>query len=120
MDRNITLYLDARESWKHTGIRLNLNDPIRIEASGQWSNGGETVGADGFGSGNYMYPGTIVGTAALASLVGMVGDQAFKVGALYDRTSPATGELLLSMNDVAGTFADNRGQLEVKIRYRSK
>lgn len=105
----------ANVQWVATGIQLRRGQHFAISATGQWSNAGPAViGPNGFS--NYPYPGTLLAGANLASLVGRVGDQLFSVGGTFDGTSPADGELFLSINDTPGTFADNQGLLSVTVR----
>ena len=66
---------------------------------------------------NAPYPGTFVPSANLAELVGKVGDATFAVGERFSGSSPASGKLYLSLNDVPGEFSDNSGVMNVRISY---
>lgn len=106
--------IPANVLWVDTGVTLQQGQPFRVEASGTWSNAGPpSVGPDGFGS--YTYPGTVLPTAGLGSLIGKVADSIFPVGANFSGVSPKAGRLYLSINDTPDTFTDNQGQLTVKI-----
>jgi hypothetical protein len=50
-------------------------------------------------------------------LIGKVGASPFAIGARLERRNYETGTLLLSMNDVPGTFGDNQGYVEVRVRF---
>src|SRR6185436_6039260 len=63
------------------------------------------------------YPGTVFPSARLGALIGGLGDSVFIVGSRYVGRSPATSELVLSMNDLLNTFGGNTGELQVEIRY---
>ena len=106
--------VDANAGWCDTGLVLQQAQGVVIEARGRWSNAGDPQYSAG-GIEGYRHPGTIVADATLASLIGRVGDTAFGIGGSTGFTSPASGPLYLSINDVPGTFEDNRGWLVVTI-----
>jgi Tfp pilus assembly protein PilF len=107
----------AEVFWFDTGITLAKGARLTIDASGQWSNvGSNFVTPDGTGG---TYPGTALSSANLASLIGKIGDVKFAVGSHYSGSSPASGKLFLTMNDVPGTYTDNSGALDVRITYGS-
>ena len=112
-----TLELPANVEWYDTGIVLEQNQHLSIRASGHWTNKGSPDQGP-LGYAGYVYPGTIVANASLASLVAKVGDQTFAVGESFDGQSPGSGNLFLAINDVAGTFDDNSGSLQVTIDPR--
>lgn len=111
------LFISARDFWVDTGIILSKNENFNIRASGQWSNGGDSpkyVGPNGF---NITFPGTILGSANLASLIGQVNGRTFSIGQNYSGVSPESGKLLLSINDTQDSFSDNKGNLKVQISH---
>lgn len=111
------LLISATTLWVDTGITLSKGENFNIRASGQWSNGGDSpkyVGPNGF---NITFPGTILESANLASLIGQVNGYMFPVGQSYSGTSPASGKLLLSINDTPNNFSDNNGSLKVQISH---
>jgi hypothetical protein len=86
-----------------------------IEAQGRWSNSGApNLGPEGVM--RYVHPGTITSDAFLAALIGKVRTSSFAIGARLDRRNFEAGALLLTMNDVPGTFGDNQGYVEVRVR----
>jgi hypothetical protein len=116
--------VNAAQEWFDTGIDVGAGDSVTIQASGSWSNSeqpargggvrpGPLTGPDGFG-GDFLN-GTLLPSAPLGALVARVGGSVFLVGASFQGAAPAAGRLMLSMNDVAGTFSDNHGSLAVHI-----
>lgn len=127
----------AREVLVDTGIDLGANCRVEIRTTGLWSNAGPpAVGAGGFVG--YKHPGTILADADLAALVGVLSGPnsnhpgngsgravLFPIGAATEfnlandtnrsQQAPPIGRLLLGMNDVEGTFGDNRGALIVDL-----
>jgi hypothetical protein len=109
-----TVQVPATAEWFDTGIVLSAGQSLSITASGRWSNAGAPdKSPEGFPG--YRYAGTIVADAPLASLVARVGGEAFYVGGQFTGASPGAGTLLLAINDVAGTFGDNEGSLQVVV-----
>jgi hypothetical protein len=105
----------ANVLWVDSGLTLKQGQGFTIRASGLWSNTGPpALGPDGFiGT---LFPGTLLPSANLGSLIGRVGDQLFAIGESLDGTSPGDGKLFLAINDTPSTFADNEGELVVTIR----
>lgn len=116
---NIPLRVEvpASAGWVDTGLDLEAGRSLEISASGQWSNVGPPAKGPG-GFDGYVYPGTVMATAPLASLIGKVGEAMLAVGEKFDGRSPATGRLYLSINDTPGSFADNQGTLQVTITVK--
>jgi len=105
----------ANSLWVDTGTDLVRGDPWILSASGAWSNAEvPNLGPDGFSG--YLYPNILLGTAALASLIGRIGNMMFPVGTLLQVTVPYTGRLFLSINDIPESFGDNQGLLAVVVR----
>lgn len=116
--RMTNVAVPANREWVDAAIDVFPGELIQFAASGSWSNGGgnpQVVGANGFG--NYRHPGTVLGTANLGALIGRVGDWVFAIG---DGTRvircQTGGRFYFSMNDVPGTFGDNRGELVVAVQ----
>jgi hypothetical protein len=108
-----TISVPANVRWADTHIALRRGQHVVIDASGTWSNSGPPqLGPNGFA--NYRYPGTLLRSANLGSLIGMIGRVLFPVGTHFDGSVAGTGELFLSINDTA-SFADNQGALKVQI-----
>jgi beta-lactam-binding protein with PASTA domain len=51
----------------------------------------------------------------LSALIAKIGDSYFLVGKGYGGPAPATGELFVGMNDSAGTYGDNLGEMNVRV-----
>ena len=98
----------------NTGVELSRGQRLSVSAQGTWSNSGPPA-KDANGFPNYKYPGTLLESADLASLIGKVGDSPFALGADFDGASPGSGVLYLSINDTPDTFDDNEGQLTVQV-----
>ena len=112
------LTVPADQPWVDTGIDVYAGSELSIAAAGTWFNTEWSgVGPDGFRG--YRHPGTTLGSADLATLIGSVGGVPFPVGAARTFASPATGRLYLGMNDVPGTYGDNHGSLVVTVRFTS-
>ena len=110
----IPVTVAANEKWMDSGIYLRQGEHMQIAATGKWSNTGPpSVGPNGFP--NYKFPGTIVPSADLASLVAKVSGSAFYIGSGFSGYSPADGELYFSINDTPSTFDDNEGALNVTV-----
>jgi hypothetical protein len=108
----------ADKMWVDTGITLIKGAKLDIVASGQWSDAGLPLrywGPDGTGG---PWPGTIVASADLDALVGKVGSISFLVGGSYSGSSPVSGKLYLSMNDIPNGFSGNLGTMDVEISYQ--
>jgi hypothetical protein len=107
----------ADKIWADTGITLTIGARLNISSSGRWSDGGQPFrywGPNGTGD---PWPGTILASANLDALIGKVSDTAFLVGSNYSGTSPASGRLYLSINDVPNSFSGNIGSMNVEIEY---
>lgn len=112
------IVLDGRDNWFDTGITLADDQNIVIEASGQWSLGGGAppTGPEGMGRSR---PGLLLESANLATLLGRVGGTIFGIGRRLAVRAPEAGTLFLSMNDLAGAFADNLGNINILIRIEN-
>lgn len=117
---NKVISVPADVLWVDTGINLRKGDKFTIDASGQWSDGGEPIrywGPNGVGE---SIPGTVVPSANLDALVGKVGDVMFQVGETYSSVSPSSGTLYLSFNDLPHSYPGNLGTVTVDVSYSSK
>jgi hypothetical protein len=115
------LTVKATDTWLDTGVDLEIGCQLRITAAGKWKNDGgpETyeVTADGFDT--YKNPAAILPDANFASLIGRVGaGHPFFVGSSFSQNSAATGRLFLQMNDSAGDFQDNLGEIKVTVEIQ--
>ena len=113
----------ADRMWQSTGIELANGQGIVIAARGSWSHGTETgfepyYDADGYGKldSTALLPRVRVGT-----LLGRIGEaRPFPIGDRLGLLALSEGTLSLSMNDVPGHFANNRGSLKVWIEVESR
>lgn len=87
---------------------------IDVDTAERWSSGSWSGTADGDTPqwGGYALPG-----ARAYSLIGRFGPDGspFFIGSRYEGTAPANGALMLAMNDVPGSYWDNRGELTVVV-----
>jgi tetratricopeptide (TPR) repeat protein len=104
----------AQQSWVDTGVTVARGQSLTIQANGRWSNGDPPFGPNG---GGHTWPGTILASADIGALIGKIGNEVFLVGENYSGSAPASGKLLLSINDVPGTFGDNSGVVNVHVSY---
>ena len=106
--------VSAQAEWCDTGLEVREGQTVLVRfGEGQWSNAGPpSFRQDGIGS---ALQGTWVERAPLGALIGRVGEAAFPIGSRQSFVSPANGHLLLAMNDVRGTYADNQGWLDVYV-----
>ena len=108
----------AKAEWTDTGIDLLPGDSCTIStATGQWSNAAAPAPFSSYrGFANDRTPGLKVANR-LGALIGQVGtDRPVYAGADVTIKATAHGHLLLGMNDVPGTYADDRGYLDVTLR----
>lgn len=109
-----TVRVAANLPWTDSGITVQQGTPVTFAVSGQILVGpNTTVGPDGDPKTQptRLYPARTINAGGL---IGRVGNSIFPIGG---RTSPivmpATGKLLLGINDIG--FKDNSGTFEVKV-----
>lgn len=112
--------VSSQQMWIDTGVTLTKGQKFDIQASGQWSFGSCCPAVDANGAPNRSDPMILMLSAAVAVLLGKIGNETFVVGESYSGSSPTSGKLFLSMNDIAGEFSNNSGALSVHISYSSK
>ena len=107
----------ANQPWTRTGITVREGDMVSFTATGQIrlsSDANDVATPSGARSGrqapNAPAPGVLAG-----ALLGRVGNSTFGIGEqTQPLRMPASGELLLGVNDDA--HADNRGQFNVDVK----
>jgi hypothetical protein len=109
------LVMPAKLMWANWGVNLLGGQDYAISASGSWTTGAWTGGAEGdtncSAAGSYLLLGT-----NCYSLIGKIDTNApFFIGTGTSGTAPSPGVVSLSMNDVPGIFWDNSGSLDVTI-----
>jgi len=111
----------ANQEWQPTRIIVRPREFVCVAGDGLWSHGnqGEEAfvpyyGPEGYGRDN---PSEIPGPVLkLGALVGRIGTNAtFIIGRQMCFVPQATGELMLSMNDDPGAFANNFGRMDVHV-----
>lgn len=113
----------ADRVWQESGVELEEGQGIVVAARGSWSHGTETgfepyYGADGFKKldSTAILPRVWVGT-----LLGRIGDgRPFPIGERLGLVALTDGQLWLTMNDVPGEFANNKGSLRVWIEVHPR
>jgi hypothetical protein len=110
-----SLRVPAQAEWCDTGVEVREGQAIYFRVrEGRWSNAPPPAPSYG-PEGGAAFQGTWVEGAPLGALVGRVNDATFLIGSKSSVTSPASGHLMLAMNDVRGTYGDNRGLLDVHV-----
>ncbi len=127
------LKVSAAEAWQGTGVTLQEGDFVCIRARALWSHGQESgnvmpfYGPRGYFLNQDAAPQPIVAFpfARLGALIGKIGETGlafpiedglcFAVEPTPGEPHRLPGELLLSMNDVPGAFANNEGAAYVAV-----
>ena len=113
--------IQANLAWQGTGVSVSPGQFVCVAADGLWSHGQQGIqaitpfyGPQGFGKDE---PNTVPEVVSrTGALVGKIGTNAiFLIEKQLCFIPAATGELLLSMNDEPGAFANNRGSMQVQI-----
>ncbi len=108
----VSVTVPANQPWTDTGIYVRSGERVQFNASGRirWSPDLPPVGPEGGGS----TPGSPVENAPGGALIGRVGNSApFVVASGQIMTMPASGELMLGINDTG--LSDNTGNFQVQI-----
>lgn len=117
-------FIKADHTWQETGIEIVAGQRVCVQADGNWSHGPEPGGITPFhGPRGYIgkpdiKPPPIVPWpyARIGTLLGKIDDgSAFPIEDELCFIAATSGELLLSMNDVPGSFKDNEGFMRVRI-----
>ena len=109
--------VEAAVAWTTTGLNVTKGERINITVDGQIGYGsGLKCGPDGV-TRKAPDASSIIGVQH-AAVIGLVGGSGkpFYVGADYNGVAPATGRLLLGINDVVVT--DNSGQFTATVRLQ--
>jgi len=109
--------LPAATAWTNTNLKVTKGDRINVTASGTIVYGPNlTCDANGAARPS-PDPGSIIG-GQHAAVIGLVAGSGlpFYVGASYNGIAPASGQLLLGINDVGLT--DNTGQFNATVRVQ--
>jgi len=142
-EEQISIQVYANEYWYDTGIQVQSGDQLEFTATGSWSNGRITIGANGSGPPSCRYCimpegnlGELIGKQTVSIPYGTSGMRASGNRITTDNTSPfrigestvyianGDGNLLLTMNEevhsckdgqVESCYDDNHGFLEVKV-----
>lgn len=107
----------AADEWTNTGIFVGGGQPVDTLALGTWSNAPSAAPVAAAGYAGYRHPGQRFRGADFASLIGRVSGSSFSLATDDQGEIPASGEILLGMNDLPGGFTDNTGALEVEINF---
>ena len=113
--------LRADAGWRGTGITVNPNQFVCVAAEGLWSHGIQGIqaitpfyGPEGFAKDDPVNVPEVV--ARVGALIGRIGgNPPFVIGKQLCFIPSTAGQLMLSMNDDPGTFANNTGYLRVAI-----
>lgn len=113
--------LRADAGWRGTGVEVNPNQFVCVAADGLWSHGIQGIqaitpyyGPEGFAKDDPLNVPEVV--ARVGALIGRIGGNSpFVIGKQLCFVPSVAGQLMLSMNDDPGTFANNAGFLRVAI-----
>lgn len=113
--------VQANQEWQGTGIRVIPDRFVCVAAAGLWSHGGQGIqaitpfyGPEGFAKDSPVtVPEVVSRTGALVGRIG--GNAPFIIGQRLCFIPAAPGELMLSMNDLPGTFDNNVGVMRVQV-----
>ena len=128
--QNNAFIVDAKQEWQATGITINSGEGFTITGKGTYADGtGGLLGnpnawASPVGRSNQDFSGAtglLAPNFPFAALIGKIGSngEPFGIGSYLFKTATTSGELYLSVNDVAGTFGDNYGYLAANISVDS-
>lgn len=107
--------VDAKQEWMDSGILINKDDTVSITyISGQWRTASTYPWSKGFDCSSTCKD-CLLTEAPEASLIFKVGNGKMVCAGKSSFTSPSSGVLYLSFNDLSGLFHDNEGQITVKI-----
>lgn len=113
--------VQANQPWQGTGITVSPSEFVCVAAAGLWSHGGQGIqamtpfyGPEGFAKDDPVNIPEVV--SRVGALVGRIGANApFVVERQLCFIPAASGELMLSMNDDPGAFANNVGAMSVQV-----
>jgi hypothetical protein len=111
----------ADQGWQRTGVTVRPTDFICVAADGLWSHGRQGIqeitpfyGPEGFAKDDPVSIPEVV--SRVGALIGKIGENApFVIERQLCFIPAATGELMLSMNDLPGAFGNNVGSMHVQI-----
>lgn len=112
-ENTTTVTVNADTPWTDTGIDVTGKTVTIKRVSGCWDNGGAKP-TNQCGEGLGLYPGTIISSAAIGSLIAKTDAGNHQIGA-SGTVSNSRGKLKLGMNEVPGKNGDNNGALVVEI-----
>jgi len=121
-----TLFVGSDASWVSTGVFVEVGDDLSIRAHGQAITGplsefpGAHSGPDGqpYDCPDLGGPTTAynLDAAPYGALVANIGGAVFVVGGSFIGTAPASGEIMLAVNDNLGFHFDNKAGFATQIR----
>ena len=126
------VHVPANEYWYDSGISVEKNDWLALEAEGTWWSGIASTDASGaqglFGFGRPACGACPIPEGNLGELVGRVGDgPAFRIGRSSVHAVDRSGTLVLAMNEntrpcregePGSCYDDNNGSLHVRVTVR--
>jgi hypothetical protein len=109
------IVVQANVQWNDSGLSVRRGERIRFEASGEIRfRGGDGQTADPGGNNAVRNPRFPVAEMPVGALIGRVGSmRAFPIGPSNTVVMPATGRLMLAVND--DVFDDNSGSFRVNV-----
>lgn len=115
-DDERVITVSARQFWTPTGMMVRQGDRVSLRTTGQirLSESGLTASADGSGQND---PGAPLPQTFSGALIGRIGNgRPFGIGGQTEIEMPASGQLMLGIND--SVLTDNDGAFRVELRLR--
>jgi len=111
---SLTAKVSAQRGWQATGATLVAGQPYEYTAKGTWQTGSDKkpINADGDSDGAGRLEGILMDKFELT--------EPFDLAAEGTYTSAVKGNLYLRCKDAWSELADNKGQISVKLKAKSK
>ena len=110
-----SVLVDARERWSDTGIDVTAGEVLTFDVDGQIrmsANVDDVAGPGGSASGRRAAQAPLRNQSA-GALIGNINGRPFFIGSRRSIQAPATGRLMLGVND--DHLADNEGHFNVMV-----
>jgi PA-IL-like protein len=124
---DVTVCVDARHRWNHTGIFADAGKRycFTVSPDAKWFDWKITSGPEGY-TRWFLLPFRLFlrvrrglnGPARFFSLIATIGESteyAFVIGYRYTMEAPISGEIVCFANDAPWAYGNNSGSLEVAI-----
>lgn len=116
--------VSATSGWTPTNVSVRNGARLQVAAQGRWTLSQSVTAAPPVSGPDGVVgrtdPRAPLANAPLGALIGRIGanGKPFLVGANYDATAAADGELFLAINENAAALADNSGRIAASVTMR--